>query len=382
MLKKIILLLTTFPILFLSCNSTGKIQTEELSKPMNVQENILRLSFAGDIMAHTEVTGKNFSGAFADIEDILKNSDFSFANFESPVNNAMPQSSYPTFNCHEDYAKAAMDAGFNVFSLANNHTNDFYEEGMNSTRNFFDGQKPLGIYSCGIKEKKDDDIKFITIEKNGWKILFASITEVLNFKRGTELFDYLPPENKAREKFLEQINREKRKSSCDFLVLSFHTAEEEYVTSIAEKSKKFYYSLLDSGVDILWINHPHVSKDWAVITNRSTRESKVIFYSVGNTISGQRRKPNFDKPDSPRDNSGDSFIFNMEIEKSAGGIRIRHLKPVLITTFINEGNFFVIKKLNEEFIQTLKDQGNFKWAQYLSERKKIMNKIEGKYSWQ
>ena len=165
-------------------------------------------------------------------------------------------------------------------------------------------------------------------------------------------------------------------------MLSFHTAEEEYITSIAEKSKKFYYSLLDSGVDILWINHPHVSKDWAVITNRSTRESKVIFYSVGNTISGQRRKPNFDKPDSARDNSGDSFIFNMEIEKSAGGIRIRHLKPVLITTFINEGNFFVIKKLNEEFIQTLKDQGNFKWAQYLSERKKIMDKIEGKYSWQ
>ena len=71
------------------------------------------------------------------------------------------------FNVKNEYAQAAIDAGFNVFSLANNHSNDQMAEGLNSTRVFFASKK--NIYSAGIKNKNNDPLTYSLIEK--WKKL-------------------------------------------------------------------------------------------------------------------------------------------------------------------------------------------------------------------
>lgn len=333
-------------------------------------------------MAHTEITERDFSDAFADIESLVKNADLAFANFESPVDDSRNQSSYPTFSCHSDFVQKAMDSGFNVFSLANNHTNDFHREGILATKLFFDSKVSTGIFSAGIKENEKDGIEFKMIEKNGFTVLFASVTEVLNFKTCTQMFDYVPPDEKGRQEFIKTISRKRRENPSALMILSFHTSEEEYVSSIAEKSKKFYYSLIDAGIDILWINHPHVPKEWNVITSGNSGNDKCIFYSVGNTISAQRRKPDFRHPDKNMENTGDSFLFLVDLKKDADGIRIQNLEPVIITTFINEQNNFVIKRLDDSFIENLKAQGNDRWASYLSGRKKIMEAVKGKSTWQ
>ena len=360
-------------LLFFSCTS---------SKIQSPQKEEIRLLFAGDIMAHTEITERDFSDAFTDIESLVRNADLAFANFESPVDDSRNQSSYPTFSCHSDFVQKAMDSGFNVFSLANNHTNDFHREGILATKLFFDSKVSTGIFSAGIKENEKDGIDFKMIEKNGFTVLFASVTEVLNFKTCTQMFDYVPPDEKGRQEFIKTISRKRRENPSALMILSFHTSEEEYVSSIAEKSKKFYYSLIDAGIDILWINHPHVPKEWNVITSGNSGNDKCIFYSVGNTISAQRRKPDFRRPDKNMENTGDSFLFLVDLKKDADGIRIQNLEPVIITTFINEQNNFVIKRLDDSFIENLKAQGNDRWASYLSGRKKIMEAVKGKSTWQ
>ena len=79
----------------------------------------LRLTFGGDIMAHIEnFRMADYSMIYADIEEIIKNDDLSFANLETPVHGGRPYESYPTFNVQPPYAQAAIDAGFDVFSLA------------------------------------------------------------------------------------------------------------------------------------------------------------------------------------------------------------------------------------------------------------------------
>lgn len=371
------IILSAISLSLFSCKTTSGIQ---ISQEPNSNRQI-ELVFAGDIMAHTEITRKNMDSTFEDIKEILKTADFSFANFESPIDDKLPVSSYPTFNCHKDYAIKAMEAGFNVFSLANNHSNDFFKEGIDSTKKIFDEKKSEGIYSTGLKDNADEEIEFIVLEKNGWKILFAAVTEVLNFKKDIEFFNYVKPEKNERENFLRLLKVKKEKSGCDLLIVSFHTQEEEYVTSIAEKSKKFYYSIIDSGADILWVNHPHVAKSWETI-NTAENKQKIIFYSVGNTISAQRRTPGFDNPNGKRDFTGDSFLFRVVMKKENEHVMLEQIEPVLITTFINKKNEFVIKQLNDEFIKQLREEGNIKWADYLLERKKIMNTIEGIISWQ
>ncbi|MDO4506829.1 MAG: CapA family protein [Spirochaetales bacterium] len=361
--------------ILLSC-ATSKVQNAAVT-----EEAVLELLFAGDIMAHTELTERNYDSVLSDVEPIIKKADFAFANFESPVNDSLPQSSYPIFNCHSDYADKIISSGFNVFSLANNHTNDLHLDGIKSTKEYFDSKKTEGIFSSGLKDWENAPVKFIVLEKNGIKILFAAVTEVHNFSTEFQWFDYLEPEEISRKIFLRQIEEEKSKSGCDLLVLSFHTAEPEYDLSIAEKSKNFYYSLINSGVDILWINHPHVPKEWETIHTADNRQ-KIIFYSVGNTVSSQRRNPDFSKPASRKEFKGDSFLFSMKIKKTGDGMMVGTPEPTLITSYITDGKYFVTKKLDDNLIQELKEEGNDKWSSYLSERKKALSKIKGKDTWQ
>ena len=91
----------------------------------------LVLTFGGDIMAHTpNFSMADYSMIYADIEEIIQNDDLTFANLETPVHDGRPYENYPTFNVQPPYAQAAIDAGFDVFSLANNHSNDQGLEGM------------------------------------------------------------------------------------------------------------------------------------------------------------------------------------------------------------------------------------------------------------
>ena len=94
----------------------------------------MRLLFAGDIMAHTQnFSMADYSLIWDDIREQVQAADFSFANLESPVMEDRPFESYPTFNMQPSYPAAALDAGFNLISLANNHTNDQGTEGIKAT---------------------------------------------------------------------------------------------------------------------------------------------------------------------------------------------------------------------------------------------------------
>lgn len=356
------------------CQEEDSADRESGSRP-------LLLSFAGDIMAHEQNTRGNFQEIYRDIENLLKECDFSFCNLETTVDDNRQFSGYPLFNVKEPYADAAIDAGFNVFSLANNHSNDFGEEGLRSTAAYFKRKEAQSLssgrrlYAAGIKAEKNAPVEFRLIEKDGWKLLFAAVTEVLNFKTHTDLFDYVKPDTQERELFLRRIAKEKERSGCDLLIVSLHCAKEEYVAGIAESQKKFYHSLIEAGADILWINHPHIFKDWEVIDGAEAVPRKIIFYSMGNTISGQRRNPDFKNPGKSREYTGDSFIVQVLLEKDESGAKIAWMHPVLITTYITADRQFVIKRLDDAFLEKLKSEGKMQWASYLSERKKCMEAI-------
>ena len=124
----------------------GKNTRSELSAP---KKKPLNLSFAGDIMAHNvNFRMKNYALIYEDIAPLLKENDVCFANLETPVCETREYQSYPCFNVHAEYVQAAIDAGFNVFSLANNHTNDQGKEGIEGSAAFFAHVRVL-VYQLG-----------------------------------------------------------------------------------------------------------------------------------------------------------------------------------------------------------------------------------------
>lgn len=380
---------------WVSCGTTKdlpkKNQHSALSpaeKEKSDEEEIL-CTFAGDIMAHVvNVVKGNYAEIYRDIEPYLKESDLAFANLEVTVDDDLPYSAYPNFNVHHEYPDGAMEAGFSVFSLANNHTNDHGKEGIISTRDYFkkrheeNASKERPVWYNGLCEKKGEPFTPTLIQRGKWKILFLAVTEVVNRKTYLDWFYNLGTSEKEREDFIKKISMIRKENPCDFFVLSFHCADAEYKRTIDESQRKYYRALLEAGVDVLWANHPHVSKNWEVIADENQVPRKIIFFAQGNTISGQRQEVEFDNPDAKRAYTGDGYITQVRFTKEQEKIKITLVNPILITTYITPDWFFEIRKLNDEFLEELENEGRHTWAKYLSERKKRMEKVEGKLIWQ
>lgn len=347
----------------------------------------LLVTFAGDIMAHKPNWARgHYDEIYEDIASELQESDLAFANMETPVCDSRDYSTYPEFNVHHEYVEAAIRAGFNVFSLSNNHTNDQGLTGIKATKAWFDKKRETTkdserpVYAAGLKQDSDGPLSYEVIEKNGWTILYMAITEILNTPNSSSYIDYIAPSKKARAAFIQEIKQIQEKNPHDLFVLSVHCSEPEYILTVKESQKNYYFELLDAGVDVVWVNHPHVSKYWEIVPDENNVPRKLIFYSMGNTISAQRTNPSWNAPETNRDYTGEGYMAQVRFQKETDGVRIVHLNPILITTYITPNGLYVIKVLNDNLIETLKDESP-RWSAYLAERKKLMEKITGKVTW-
>ena len=348
-------------------------------------KDTILLTFGGDIMAHKpNFNMKNYDLIYEDISSILKSSDLAFANIETPVDNELPNESYPTFNVKDSYADAVIKSGFNVFSLSNNHSNDQGLEGIKATLKYFSSKEDSvknssrKIYSCGLKNKKGSPLTYRIINVKGWKILFASVTEILNRNDFSFYIDYVKTDEKSRAAFISTIKKLRVENKCDLFILGMHCSEPEYVQSIDENQREYYYKLLDAGVDVVWANHPHVAKNWEVVEKKDLNvPEKMVMYALGNTISAQRWEPSFTNAAKQREYTGDGYLLQVRFEKTSSKPKIVWVNPVLITTYITPSWNFVIKRLNDNFIKELKTSKRNTWASYLEERKNLMEKTKG-----
>ena len=392
------LLIAALPLLF-SCSSTKKFGRK------NTREGDITLVFAGDIMAHSRnFLPGNFDRIWRDVAPILRSADLAFGNVEAPVADGLDWSSYPKFNMHSEYVEAAIKAGFNVFSLANNHTNDKGVQGIRETRSYFDSRG--GVWACGLKARQNDGITHAVIECTAgdgsqWRILFVAFTELLNNNAElSEWIDYYPSTVSARARIKSDLKRLARENPHDVFIASVHTDEPEYVLEITEDHQNFFGELVrDCGVDIVWANHPHVTKPWEKVpTNRVDKNDGFIMYANGNTISGQRTNPSFAAPETARDYTGDGVIITLrlhreerEVQKTVSSesetdfeesetviverILVSSCEPRFITTYIAPSGQYMVKTLDSSFIQALDRSEITDWSTYLSERKKIMERL-------
>lgn len=388
-------------LFFFSCATTGELSSSGRETPAKS----ISLLFAGDIMAHAEnFRMKDYSLIWNDVKTPVQNADLSFANLEAPVMDGREWESYPTFNMHSDYVGEAISAGFNVFSLANNHSNDQGKSGIISTEKTFLALKEKSkdserkLYFSGIKDYSpeknssggnsfsDSALDYTAIEKNGFKILFLAVTELLNIPSNRNLLNYVSPTDEGFRNLSDEIKKLSEKENPDIFILSVHSSEEEYVSDVAEKRRKTYRNYLDSGADIVWSNHPHVIREYEIHGNgKSGNFEKIVFYGNGNTVSGQRRNPDYRNPENPRDNTGDGLLFEVKFIKNSSldrtGIFIAETKKHFITTFIDNERNFLLKNLNDAFIRNLEDEGKNGMASYYARRKEICESTKETIIW-
>ncbi len=301
----------------------------------------LTLSFVGDIMHHmVNAQMPDYDRLYDAVRELLAVDDLSFANIEFPVDPSQPPAGYPIFNGSVEYVEAAIRGGFDVFSLANNHTYDLGPAGVAATREVFrDLAERVTIFTNGIREDRGARITPSEILHRGWRIGFVAITSFSNVPGSgpyINLVDYL--DRPTRTRFLDLVRS--WSDEYDLLVVSVH-AGVEYVLSPAGHKVEFFRDLSDAGADIVWGHHPHVLQPW------EHRNDGVIIYSAGNFVSGQRRHQIPDLPFGRWAPAGDTAIFQVRVEDRHGGVVsvLEHIPA--FTTYLDPDHGFVLRTFDE-----------------------------------
>jgi len=342
---------------FSSCASVGRAalpatadEADGLKKP-----DWLEFVFAGDIMAHeSNYLMGDYADIYRDVHPILASDSLSFGNLEMPVADSLPLSTYPRFNVHGGYVDAAIAGGFDVFSLANNHSNDQGSRGIGETLARMKASEGK-VASSGLRSAAGEPMRPVLIEKNGWRILFLAVTEILNSYDTSKSLVYLIGTGKAeRAKFCDELSRMRKEYPCDVFVLSIHLSEEEYVRNVSRRKREWFRAIAAAGVDIVWGHHPHVMQTWETYRGPEREDDAFFMYSMGNFISGQRASPEYENPDGYREYTGDAVLLRVRVsrEPSPDGSRFS-AEAIPVTNHVDPARGIVVRRFDGAFLDSL-----------------------------
>lgn len=261
------------------------IQAEGVEKKMET----IQLTAVGDIMMHQKQidggydksTGEySFDYMFSAIKPYIENADIAVGNLETTLaGKAKKYTGYPQFNAPEQLAWALKNTGFDVLTLANNHSLDRRFYGVQHT---IEVLEQAGIQHTGTARTQEEQDKVLMIDVKGIKIAFMAYTYGTNgipMDKGKNYSVNLLDKNKIARDI-----EEAKKQGADLLCVSMHFGE-EYKQVPNATQKEWVKFLTDRGVDIVLGSHPHVLQPMGF------EGDSFVIYSLGNFVSAQTTRP-------------------------------------------------------------------------------------------
>ncbi len=222
----------------------------------------------------------DFHEQLARVGELSEGYDLKYYNQETILGGVeLGLSSYPMFNSPVEVGQAMVDYGFNLVSLANNHSLDRFEAGIINSMNFWNAQE--GVAAAGTNLSWEDQDKIEVHEINGISYVFLSWTYGCNGLTAPEGKEYLVNVyTDQEEKMLEQVRR--ANEMADVVMIAMHWGD-EYSTSVNAQQERLAVELSEAGADIIIGSHPHVIQPVSWVNDGKT----ICFYSLGNMISAQ-----------------------------------------------------------------------------------------------
>lgn len=251
------------------------------SKNLNKQNDTISIIGVGDIMPGTNYPSvrylpykNNCYPLLAQVKHILQDAELTVGNLEGCLSDNAPlvkrckdSTKCYAFRIPIKYANCLKDAGFDVLTIANNHSGDFGVLGRQTTVNTLD--------TLNIKHAGWIKYPYTTFVKNNVKYGIASFAP----NTGTvSINDMQNAKNIVK----------KLKQNADIVIVTFHGgAEGRKHQHITRKTETFYGEnrgnvykfarlVIDAGADVVFGHGPHVSRAIDIYKNR------FIAYSLGN----------------------------------------------------------------------------------------------------
>ena len=265
-------------------NKVNGVKACRTDKVAVIEEYDLSLVMVGDCLIHGSIAddakdgngGYNFYKMVSNYKSIISKYDLAFYNQESILGGKeLGISSYPRFNSPQDVGDTFLDLGFNLVSLANNHTLDKGEKGILNSIKYW--KTKTNVMTAGSYDSFEDRDKDVIMEKNGIKYALLSYTTTTNGLPVPSGKEYL-----VNVYSYEQAKKdiERLRGKVDLLMVAMHWGEEYTHTPVAEE-ERIAKELASLNVDIVIGHHPHVIQPVDFIGNT------MVVYSLGNFIASQ-----------------------------------------------------------------------------------------------
>lgn len=265
----------------LARESQNSNQNESKEAEKKEEKNEVSLIAVGDMMLSRGVAGKmrakGMGYPFLKVRDYLKTGDIVFGNLETSIAEGRKVvSGEMLFRADPGSEIALKDSGFNIVSLANNHTPNFGQKALLET---FDYLNEAEVSYCGAGENSEEANQPAFIEKKGMVFAFLCYND-----NDVVPSSYEAGENRAGTAFMNIKKMENAvylaKGWADFIIVSMHSGT-EYTEKINQSQSSFAHAAIDAGAEMVIGHHPHI------IQKAEIYNGKYILYSLGNFIFDQ-----------------------------------------------------------------------------------------------
>ena len=338
----------TYVFIITSCQNINQNQTNNNNAE---KQSSFTLAMTGDALIHGFIHDEakkddlNYYKMLEPIESEIKKYDVAFYNQEATLGGKeLGLWGYPRFNSPYEFGDTMIRLGFNLVSLANNHTFDWGEQAIYNSYKYWEVQDNVMTAGSYLSEEQRIEPKINTINDISYTML--AYTWFSNVKPLPEGKEYLV-NMYSRKKAKEDIKRLRDK--VDVIIVSIHTGKESHHEP-TKRQFRIAKDLAKYGADIVIGHHAHVVQPVDIINNT------VVFYGLGNMISSNIKE-----------NWRIGLLGSLKIEKNIingeSSINIRDVKGQLLWIgFIDEKdrnyrhNFKVypFSKLNDEILPDYK----------------------------
>lgn len=250
---------------------TPKKTKKKTEKTAQITNTDITMSFVGD-MTLGNYAGQAYDGSFdqeyakqgnnpdyflKNVKSVFEQDDLTIANLEGPLTDEESHviKSFP-FKGKKEYAKILTNSSVEAVTVANNHSMDRYQKGMDDTK------ATLDEYGVG----------YFGYEK-------SYIKEVKGIKFG--FLGYAFP-NAVSDDMKNAITELKKKT--DFVVVYYHWGIERNY-SPTQGQRDLAHATIDAGANMVVGSHPHV------LEGIETYKDSPIVYSLSNFCFGGNRNP-------------------------------------------------------------------------------------------
>lgn len=224
----------------------------------------------------------DYSYPFSNTAQYFIDDEFTISNLECTLSDRDLKYDYLTamfyFKAKSEYANILTQGGVDFVTTANNHSYDFFQEGVDDTG--------AALQAVGIPYGVEDQAQIVT-SKNGIK-----------FGIYTAYNKYKPDVNKTVSAITQLKN-----DGADYVICMFHWGEGEVFYTPKPEQTELAHAAIDAGADLIYGSHSHC------LQPIEEYNGGVILYSAGNW--------SFGGSDRPRD--PDTAIIQLKLRRDADG---------------------------------------------------------------